>query len=116
GMASRIAHNIEFPDYGADELMDIAKCMMTKMQYRFDLPAETAMREYIERRMGQPRFSNARSIRNALDRARLRHANRLFSEAAHNAAPDRDALMRIAAEDIRASGVFRGGLDGEAAR
>ena len=104
GMASRIAHNIEFPDYGAEELMDIAKCMMTKMQYRFDLPAETAMREYIERRMGQPRFSNARSIRNALDRARLRQANRLFSE--RGKALDKSALQTIAAEDIRASRVF----------
>ena len=87
GMASRIAHNIEFPDYGAEELMDIAKCMITKMQYRFDLPAETAMREYIERRMRQPRFSNARSIRNALDRARLRQANRLFSDTSSSRDP-----------------------------
>src|SRR6201993_131703 len=104
GMASRIAHNIEFPDYGAEELMDIAQCMMTKMQYRFDLPAETAMREYIERRMRQPRFSNARSIRNALDRARLRQANRLFSERGKPL--DKSALQTIAAEDIRASRVF----------
>jgi len=104
GMASRIAHNIEFPDYGAEELMDIAKCMMTKMQYRFDLPAEAAMREYIERRMRQPRFSNARSIRNALDRARLRQANRLFSERGKPL--DKSALQTITAEDIRASRVF----------
>jgi probable Rubsico expression protein CbbX len=104
GMASRIAHNIEFPDYAAEELMDIAKCMMTKMQYRFDLPAETAMREYIERRMRQPRFSNARSIRNALDRARLRQANRLFSERGKPL--DKSALQTITAEDIRASRVF----------
>jgi probable Rubsico expression protein CbbX len=104
GMASRIAHNIEFPDYGAEELMDIAQCMMTKMQYRFDLPAETAMREYIERRMRQPRFSNARSIRNALDRARLRQANRLFSERGKPL--DKSALQTITAEDIRASRVF----------
>jgi probable Rubsico expression protein CbbX len=104
GMASRIAHNIEFPDYGAEELMDIAKCMITKMQYRFDPPAETAMREYIERRMRQPRFSNARSIRNALDRARLRQANRLFSERGKPL--DKSALQTIAAEDIRASRVF----------
>lgn len=104
GMASRIAHNIEFPDYGAEELMDIAKCMMTKMQYRFDLPAETAMQEYIERRMRQPRFSNARSIRNALDRARLRQANRLFSERGKPL--DKSALQTITAEDIRASRVF----------
>jgi probable Rubsico expression protein CbbX len=104
GMASRIAHNIEFPDYGAEELMDIANLMMTKMQYRFDLQAEAAMREYIERRMRQPRFSNARSIRNALDRARLRQANRLFSERGKPL--DKTALQTIAPEDIRTSRVF----------
>jgi probable Rubsico expression protein CbbX len=104
GMASRIAHNIEFPDYNAEELMDIAGLMMTKMQYRFDPEAEVAMREYIEHRMRQPRFSNARSIRNALDRARLRQANRLFSERGKPI--KRAALQTITAEDIRASRVF----------
>ena len=104
GMASRIAHNIEFPDYSAGELMNIAKLMVNRIQYRFDLQAETAMREYIERRMRQPRFANARSIRNALDRARLRQANRLFSERGKPL--DRTALQTITAEDIRASRVF----------
>jgi probable Rubsico expression protein CbbX len=104
GMASRIAHNIEFPDYSAEELMNIAKLMANRIQYRFDLQAETAMREYIERRMRQPRFSNARSIRNALDRARLRQANRLLSE--RGKLLDRAALETITAEDIRASRVF----------
>jgi AAA lid domain len=78
--------------------------MVNRIQYRFDLQAETAMREYIERRMRQPRFSNARSIRNALDRARLRQANRLFSERGKPL--DRAALQTITAEDIRASRVF----------
>jgi len=104
GMASRITHNIEFPDYSAEELMNIAKLMANRIQYRFDLQAETAMREYIERRMRQPQFSNARSIRNALDRARLRQANRLFSERGKPL--DRAALETITAEDIRASRVF----------
>ena len=104
GMASRIAHNIEFPDYSAEELMDIANLMLNKIQYRFDARAETAMREYIERRMRQPRFSNARSIRNALDRARLRQANRLFSERGQPL--NRTALQTITADDIRASRVF----------
>jgi hypothetical protein len=72
------------------------------------------MREYITHRIVQPHFANARSIRNALDRARLRQANRLFAGAARNAAPEKDELMRIASEDIRASRVFRGGLDGDA--
>jgi probable Rubsico expression protein CbbX len=104
GMASRIAHNIEFPDYSAEELMNIAKLMVKRIQYKFDLQAETAMREYIERRMRQPRFSNARSIRNALDRARLRQANRLFSE--RGKLLDRVALETITEEDIRVSRVF----------
>jgi probable Rubsico expression protein CbbX len=104
GMASRIAHNIEFPDYSAEELMNIAKLMIKRIQYKFDLQAETAMREYIERRMRQPRFSNARSIRNALDRARLRQANRLFSE--RGKLLDRVALETITEEDIRVSRVF----------
>ncbi len=79
GMASRIAHHIDFPDYSEAELMRIAALMVEKMHYRLSSGGESAMREYIGRRMTQPRFSNARSIRNALDRARLRQANRIFA-------------------------------------
>jgi len=80
GMASRIAHHIDFPDYAADELFRIAELMFGTMNYRFDAEAVAALRDYIVRRMEQPRFANARAIRNALDRARLRQANRLFAE------------------------------------
>jgi probable Rubsico expression protein CbbX len=105
GMASRIAHHIDFPDYSADELYRIAELMVASMHYRFDADAAAAMREYIARRMAQPRFANARSIRNALDRARLRQAKRLFES---RIAPiGRRALETIAAADIRASRVFR---------
>ena len=104
GMSSRIAHHIDFPDYSADELFEIAEIMATGMHYRFDPQGEAALREYIERRMTQPRFSNARSIRNGLDRARLRMANRLFAE--RDTPVDRAALETITAEDIRASRVF----------
>ena len=104
GMASRIAHHIDFPDYDADELLRIAGLMLEKMQYRFSPDGEAAMRDYIVRRMAQPRFSNARSIRNGLDRARLRQANRLF--AGRDVPVDRDALQTIEASDIRASRVF----------
>jgi probable Rubsico expression protein CbbX len=104
GMASRIAHHIDFPDYTADELFKIAQLMVETMQYRLDPSAQTAIRDYIVRRMTQPRFSNARSIRNALDRARLRQANRLFAE--RKALLDRDALQTITEADIRASRVF----------
>jgi probable Rubsico expression protein CbbX len=104
GMASRIAHNIDFPDYGADELFAIAGIMVTAMNYRFDEAGAAAMEEYIARRMQQPRFANARSIRNAIDRARLRMANRLFARS--DTRLDRPALETITAEDIRASRVF----------
>jgi hypothetical protein len=105
GMSSRIAHHIDFPDYTPEELLQIAQKMVAQMNYRFDEPALAAMREYIAQRIAQPHFANARSIRNALDRTRLRQANRLFADGAVIGA---DELMRIAEEDIRASRVFRG--------
>lgn len=104
GMASRIAHHVDFPDYEAAELLEIARLMTEGMQYRLAPEAERAMGDYILRRMAQPRFANARSIRNALDRARLRQANRLF-EARGNAIAAND-LLTIAEEDIRQSRVF----------
>jgi probable Rubsico expression protein CbbX len=104
GMASRIAHHIDFPDYGDGELLAIARLMLEKMKYRLDAGAEGALREYIALRKAQPHFANARSIRNALDRARLRQAKRLFEQ--RGAPLTREALMTITAEDIRASRVF----------
>ena len=104
GMASRIAHHIDFPDYSADELFRIAEMMASTMHYRFDEDGRAALREYITLRMQQPRFSNARSIRNGIDRARLRQANRLF--AGRGEPLDRAALETISAEDIRVSRVF----------
>ncbi len=104
GMASRIAHHIDFPDYDASELFAIAEMIASGVHYRFDTGAKEAMREYISLRMQQPRFSNARSIRNGLDRARLRMANRLFAE--RDRPLGRADLETITAEDIRASRVF----------
>jgi probable Rubsico expression protein CbbX len=110
GFASRIAHHIDFPDYTGDELLAIAQLMVGNMHYRLDAEAEGALREYIAHRARQPHFANARSIRNALDRARLRQANRLFRDAlAANATTGAEALQTIAASDIRASSVFRRG-------
>jgi probable Rubsico expression protein CbbX len=106
GMASRIAHHLDFPDYSADELYRIATLMVAAMHYRFDTAGAAAIQDYVGRRMAQPRFANARSIRNALDRARLRQANRLFAARATGPV-DRRALQTISAEDIRASRVFR---------
>jgi probable Rubsico expression protein CbbX len=106
GMASRVAHHLDFPDYSAGELCRIAELMADQMHYRFEPDGAEALREYVVRRMAQPRFANARSIRNALDRARLRQANRLFAARAE-ALIDRTQLQTISAEDIRASRVFR---------
>jgi probable Rubsico expression protein CbbX len=109
GFRSRIAHHIEFPDYTDAELLGIAEGMLADQTYRFDDAARTAMAEYIALRRAQPHFANARSIRNALDRARLRQANRLFESA--SGPLDAEALSTIAEPDIRASRVFGGGLD-----
>jgi len=106
GMASRIAHHIDFPDYSGAELYEIAALMLAKLDYRLDAGAAAALSEYIAKRRTQPHFANARSIRNALDRARLRQANRLF---ATGTPVTRDALQTISAADIRASRVFQGG-------
>ena len=105
GMASRIAHHIDFPDYSDDELCAIAHLMLDRMQYRLTGAAEQTLREYVALRRAQPHFANARSIRNALDRARLRQAKRLFE--ARGQPLSREALMTIDADDIRASRVFR---------
>jgi len=104
GMASRVAHHIEFPDYTPDELFAIAGLMLERMQYGLSGPATEALREYIAIRRSQPHFANARSIRNALDRARLRQANRLFQDRRNPLS--RGMLATIEAEDIRASRVF----------
>ncbi len=104
GMASRIAHHIDFPDYSESELFDIAQIMLAHMHYMLSDDAQQVLRDYIIRRMSQPRFSNARSIRNALDRSRLRQANRLFADRARPV--DRVALQTITGADIRASRVF----------
>ena len=109
GFRSRIAHHIEFPDYTNDELGRIANSMLSDQSYVFDDPGKAAFDDYIELRRAQPHFANARSIRNALDRARLRQANRLFETA--SGPLDATALSTITAQDIRGSRVFAGGLD-----
>ncbi len=103
GFGSRIAHHVDFPDYSNDELMRIAALMLERMGYAFDAPAAAAFERYLERRMARPHFANARSVRNALDRARLRHASRVFSRLA---TADRETLSTLVAEDILASRVF----------
>jgi probable Rubsico expression protein CbbX len=104
GMASRIAHHIDFPDYDEDELMRIAQLMLARLNYSFDDGALAAFARYLSLRRRQPHFANARSVRNALDRIRLRHATRLF---ASDQAPTREQLCTLQARDILASRVFR---------
>ncbi len=105
GMNSRIAHHIDFPDYQQDELAQIAQHMLTEQNYRFDEEAEQAFAKYLQLRQQLPHFDNARSVRNALERARLRQASRLFAN------PDKeltaDDLSTLNAQDILASRVFQ---------
>ncbi len=104
GLSSRIAHHIAFPDYDRDELLRIGDAMLSSMSYRFDGDAREAFADYLDRRVAQPHFANARSVRNALDRARLRQASRLFA--------DRERLLgetelsTLTAADVRASRLF----------
>jgi probable Rubsico expression protein CbbX len=104
GFRSRIAHHIDFPDYADSELIAIGETMLTRLNYSLSPEARVALAEYIALRKTQPLFANARSIRNALDRARLRQASRLFASPGP-VSPE--ALSVIAAEDIRASRVFK---------
>nr|WP_294506913.1 CbbX protein [uncultured Rhodopila sp.] len=104
GFRSRIAHHIDFPDYNADELLQIAELMLKEQNYRFSPGARDAFAKYMAARMSLPHFSNARSVRNALDRARLRQAIRLFETRGH--AITRDDLMTLEADEVLASRVF----------
>jgi probable Rubsico expression protein CbbX len=109
GMGSRVAHHIHFPDFDVDELMAIAALMLDRQAYELTPDAETALRRYVERRVVRPRFAYGRSIRNAIDRMRMRQAGRLYQRRAEL---DRDDLITIEAQDILASSVFDG-EDGE---
>jgi probable Rubsico expression protein CbbX len=114
GMQSRIAHHVDFPDYSPEELLQISKLMLAQSNYRLSADAEKALIEYIVNRMKMPNFANARSIRNALDRSRLRQANRLFSMRSGKLS--KIDLMTIEAEDILASRVFAEGMPDDEAK
>jgi probable Rubsico expression protein CbbX len=103
GMGSRIAHHIDFPDYTLQELDDIGKLMIKAEGYKFSPEAEKTFREYLDRRMKQPRFANARSVRNAIERARLRHASRLMDA---EQTVGKEELITLVPEDFRRSRVF----------
>jgi probable Rubsico expression protein CbbX len=104
GMNSRIAHHLDFAPYQLDELVAIGRGMLEQSSYYLSEDAELAFREYLTRRMGQPHFANARSVRNELERARLRHAHRLAADP--ELSRSRDDLMRLESLDILSSPVF----------
>ena len=104
GMNSRIAHHLDFPDYSKDELLQIGDLMLVQQQYAFAAGSREAFDEYLSLRLQQPRFANARSVRNALDRIRLRQASRLFAERDRKLT--REDLTTIEPVDVRASRLF----------
>jgi probable Rubsico expression protein CbbX len=111
GFRSRVAHHINFPDYSLEELMSIGDLMLRRQNYSLDAEARQAFIDYLELRIKQPLFANARSVRNALDRMKLRQASRLVEKGGCVA---KEELMRLAASDIRQSRVFTGGLETDA--
>jgi hypothetical protein len=110
GFRSRVAHHIEFPDYMLDELIAIGESMLRKQNYAFDDASRLAFVEYLGLRMKQPLFANARSVRNAIDRMKLRQASRLVNDGS---CVPKEELMRIDAGDVRQSRVFAGGIEAE---
>ncbi len=104
GMSSRIAHHLDFAPYTLDELLAIGEAMLGRSSYYLSPEAELAFREYLTLRMGQPRFANARSVRNELERSRLRHAHRLAADL--DVSRTKDDLMRIEPADILSSPLF----------
>nr|YP_010338195.1 putative rubisco expression protein [Erythrolobus coxiae]UNJ17780.1 putative rubisco expression protein [Erythrolobus coxiae] len=106
GLSSRVTNHVDFPDYLPEELLAIGKLMLQDQQYRISNDAEIVILEYIDRRKKQPHFANARSIRNAIDRARMRQANRIF--ASGNKVLTKADLVTIDAEDFLKSRLFTG--------
>jgi probable Rubsico expression protein CbbX len=103
GFHSRIAHHLDFSDFSIDELFAIAELMLREQGYSFDAESRSTFRQYLELRISQPHFANARSVRNALDRAKLRHASRLTRTSGRIAVAE---LARLDADDFRQSRVF----------
>jgi probable Rubsico expression protein CbbX len=104
GLSSRITNHIDFPDYTVEELLQIAKLMLDEQQYQLTPDAEVALAEYIKRRKEKPLFANARSVKNALDRARMRQANRIFDSRGQ--VLTKKELVNLEAQDILQSTIF----------
>ena len=108
GMSSRVAHHIDFPDFTLDELLSIGDLMLAEQSYEFGPETRDVFAHYLERRQKQPRFANARSVRNGLERARLRQANRLVGTG--EGSVGRQDLMQILPEDFLVSRVLSGAI------
>jgi probable Rubsico expression protein CbbX len=104
GLSSRIANHIDFPDYTVEELLKIAKLMLEEQQYQLTPDAEVALEKYIQKRKERPLFANARSVKNALDRARMRQANRIFDSRGQ--VLTKKDLVNLEAQDILQSTIF----------
>lgn len=104
GLSSRVTNHVDFPDYTSEELLAIAKLMLQEQQYQLSPDADRVLLEYINRRMTQPHFANARSIRNAIDRSRMRQANRIFAQTGK--VLTKSDLVTIESEDILKSRLF----------
>lgn len=104
GLSSRIANHIDFPDYTVEELIKISKMMLNDQQYQLTSDAETALIDYITKRKEKPLFANARSVKNALDRARMRQANRIFES--REQILTKKELINLESEDILQSTIF----------
>jgi probable Rubsico expression protein CbbX len=105
GLSSRVANHVDFPDYTPEELLIIGKIMLEEQQYRLTEESENVLLDYIKLRMTQPHFANARSVRNAIDRARMRQANRMFT--AGDKVLIKSDLVTIKPEDILRSRLFK---------
>ena len=104
GLSSRVTNHVDFPNYTAQELIEIAKLMLEEQQYKLAKDADVVLLNYAKKRMKLPHFANARSIRNAIDRARMRQANRIFSSK--NKILTKVDLVTIQSEDILKSRLF----------
>ena len=104
GLASRVANHIDFPDYTSDELLKIGRLMLEEQQYRLTQEGEVLLLEYLDRRKERPLFANARTIANAIDAARMRHANRMFNSG--DQVLTKADLVTIEADDILQSSLF----------
>jgi hypothetical protein len=104
GLSSRVANHINFPDYSPEELIQIGRMILAEQQYRMTDDAEAALLDYLEKRSKLPLFANARTVSNAIDTARMRHANRMFNSG--DAILTKSDLVTIQVDDIRQSSLF----------